>query len=306
VNSFSPSRVILSGRRLDPEDLTKLKEILADAPHDLETRLLALGAAATSEERTPHILWLIENHPTLDLGPHWRLSEENLSVFPRASQLWELAFERARKPLLVAQNARWSISGETDSIERMFRKGMQREPTNTEWHLGLAEFLEGMATRISAEERAVRAARVLMDTFFVVEPSLVKLDLIFRIRQCLKIVDAERFRLLNLAHDDERRLRPFREDEASVRNVVATVGGLLSLAREDVSLAMDQLRQAELRSRQQLPPCLSLANEMLRLGNRGPVSNYLAACAAHMPEIQPRIEPWLAGLAAGAVPFLAW
>ena len=156
--------VCMAGSRMSPDDRTMLEARVAAQPDDLRARVQLLGyyflkqGSTEGERRNTHILWLIDNHPEVDLGPRAEIDETvSPEAYADAARLWQAAMERDPSNTIILRIACDFVMLQNPALgEALLRRGQALEPAAPRWR----ESLGHLHIREARHERteATRAA----------------------------------------------------------------------------------------------------------------------------------------------------
>jgi tetratricopeptide (TPR) repeat protein len=159
--------VWLEGHKLSTDEAKALEASLAESPDDLRAHIQLLGYYAldlASKQRNVHALWLIANHPELDL---WPISEIEESFAPEAHAeaglLWRAAVEQQPNngARLKAASAFFTFADRAFAKE-LLRRGHVLEPNGAHWHAAIGELCMLDSERLeSAQEALLEFERAL-------------------------------------------------------------------------------------------------------------------------------------------------
>ncbi len=306
-------RIYLRGTDLTADEAADVQRKLASHPHDIETRLLLLGFSARARSTTTdeHLLWLIEHHPHLDLGGSW--PAPSLEMTSQARSLWARAMEGGAPDVFL--NATASMIGADPTFaESALTQGRRLQPPPpASWFAGMAKLFEfrvvAESQQGSAEEHA-RLANLVAETYLealrLERDDARRLYLLWPARQAAKAAEHPAHRLLQRADGEGNRARKAGLETVSGRHALHTAYGLLAIATGDSATAAAELELA-LRS---LPTdgsaSLLLAKELLPLGAKKVVLDYLSRLSAQAdaasPEDAARMKGWASMISRGQTP----
>lgn len=123
--------------------------------------------AAIRASRATHIYWIVEHHPHRKIAgsPEACLFKfEQAAAYAPAKSLWlQQCAAHQSNAAVLGNAATFFLLNEPDLAEQFFLDAQALEPANPEWHLLLAQLHQLSAVRGSAELRASKAKQALIE-----------------------------------------------------------------------------------------------------------------------------------------------
>lgn len=299
-----PSLLQLDGQ---PESLSGVGPGLAAR----RARLDELGADRGTEERRQEyrelLLWFVRSHPGDEILQKWRFTPlEDPEGWAAAIELLQDLAEDDDAPSDVLHNyAQWMLATDRDTSYEVYERLQQREPEEPLWHSMEATLIRldrrtGDIDSPEAIARAEASRDALAEALrFVEGPNRVQ-DLASGVEAAVLAGDresAERWAA-------ELFTTPPEWDEQGSRRRAHQALGILALRDGDPSAASAQLAAMATaepgRTGRSFGPQMLLARELLLLGHRQPVLDFLDVIALHWSAGQ--CTAWQAEIAAGQIP----
>ena len=294
------------GARLSSTEATQLESLLAAGREDLDTRAKLIGYNLFRSDRHEarlheHILWLISHHPESELLRVCDISRsKHPDVYDQAHALWQRVLEQRPCDMLVWRQAfEFHFRFDRDFCDLIVDQILAVQPDSVYWHArrgALYAFHQcerpDVAVGIRAYRRACEMARpgeqrfdcliALARLCLEVDPELAEKSVISAGQEHVRRVDA---RTYGMHHG----------------NITL---GRLCLRRGNVEHAKIYLAwAARLRGRSSVlasfGPDLQLASELLEVGERSAVIEYLKACEQIAPMNLPIYSEWRHKLESG-------
>ena len=307
----------LRGYELSAQSARKLEGNLKANPSDMAARIQlrayyirrSYRSAAAAKSHLAHVIWMIENapeHPILN-DPSASVDPRlNSSGYERCKQLWLKRIRRKNCNLEIIKNAASFMRHNLRLSERLYRQAIQLDPSDPSLYRDLAFLLQLGARKHSdrmkralraqqqalAKEPKAQSKRYLLDdlaemAFDCGEPNLARRAALKSVHQARKYRD---WYTGNAIHDGNAIL------------------GRIALAEGDVKKALIHLKEAsrtpgspQLNS---FGPNMTLAQELLKLGERKAVLSYLAACKKFWKSTSRRIDACIKRIEQGENPDL--
>jgi tetratricopeptide (TPR) repeat protein len=117
--------------------------------------------------RATHIYWIIEHHPDRSIAgcpEAWILRFQHSATYEPAKSLWlqQCAAHKANAAVL-GNAAKFFSLNEPELAEKFYLDAQKVEPSNPEWHEGLAQLYRLSAAGGSAESRRKKARQALVE-----------------------------------------------------------------------------------------------------------------------------------------------
>jgi tetratricopeptide (TPR) repeat protein len=308
--------LLFKGRALTLPEATKYESLIHKGLNQLSLRFLLLGFYGTirfsledyQREWKRHLLWLITNSPDLEIhkGFGHLDPQQDAGTFVRAKDFW---MERVEKNpgnvQIIEQAVDFFGSSDFEKTEGLLTTAKELEPSNAKWHRKLGELFMlkvinktgdqqkeiGMqsiahfeeALRKSCEDQARRYLRSLLS------------------QVALKVGELEKARsyatqILHEPYDPEDAL------DKRCRHVADTILGIIELRAGNNEAAKSYLQAAGQLVADTCPPVLSLAREMLAVGEWKAVADYLRVCAPFLNRNAHEAEQWIYDIEHGKAP----
>lgn len=322
------------GRELTAEQVDWLEEQIRQGQHPFVGRIVLLGHYTTarnskrlSQTRLNHILWLIEQRPECyTAGSPFASVDAVLEEqhYRTAKDVWLRQCQaRATDARVLANAAQFFLIFERDRAEQLLLAAQQIDPTNPDWHEHLAHLYSLAASSRDPESKRDRARKSLLEyetadqlrqfhrgaadeeqeAFAALLHSLPA-----RARQAF---DAGEFQFareyaeecLRLA-GDETTAEYKRDGDAWHQGHL--VLGRLALLEGRIADAKTHLlesgRKTSFCTLVSFGPNMSLAKDLLKLGERDVVLEYFDLCAKFWKCGGDRLDAWKQQVQAGRIP----
>lgn len=298
-------QVCLAARELDAAEGAALDDRLAEHPDHLEARVRRIGfATRTGLARGEDIVWLVIHRPDVQLGgfAHVDLTDDP-AAHAAVGAAWDAHLrERPDDPVILRRAADFFDSEEPDKAEDLLRQGAALEPSSSEWLEQLGRLR--MSRAREAEDDASRAKHAALALEHLERALRLSAKASARSGLLIEIAEAAR-----VAGESARARDAATELLRHATSTPATwstgdaihrahvVLGKLALAASDVRAAIEELQLSArtpgspvLRS---YGPDLDLARQLLRLGEREAVAEYLVACGSFWESGGDDLTRWL-------------
>jgi tRNA A-37 threonylcarbamoyl transferase component Bud32 len=306
-------------RSLPPEELQALEQRLLETPANMEVRGQVLRhyvSASSPEERrarSRHALWVIGNAPRSDLAgsPYASLDERrDPEAYAEARALWLKHLDvEPPDPDVLANAASFFFLTDQALAETVLKRGAELEPNVLRWRKRLGQLYSLRATRPDGDSRE-SARQALVQYTAALEQTTDRMQRL--------LILPEAGEAARLAGDDEMARRyatellelvpllgRFPSGEATHES--HRILGHLALKAGNIEAAKDHLLKAGQTAGSpalnSFGPRLTLANELLRKGEREAVIEYLRSCSRFWKRPK-SIEDWIVLIQAGKVPEL--
>jgi hypothetical protein len=255
-----------------------IEQRVQDAPLDLVARVEAL-ACTKGDVRAGHLLWLINSAPWLPLEEFWMCRQDNPG-YETAKQAWLATVTERPEDVSVAANAPWCLMASEPTLAEEILDRQPRAVPSLAWMQALEGFY---ATRIgyllvNADEAelsqvAARARSNLAALFAATPTDRERYALLWPLRRYAAMAHDPIASALYMAAAKE-------SDRGAHEHVVRTIRGLVAAAQGDLPGAEKWLLGSANVVDGDTAPAVSLAEEILRRGNRETVRRYIEACEA--------------------------
>jgi tetratricopeptide (TPR) repeat protein len=311
------------GNKLLPGEVEKFEQAVASQPNDCALRLLLLGyyflAASRYESvrkaRHRHVLWIIENAPQVVSSggglPHIDLVHDwDQQAYQQAKELWLKQVDANKTNVAILTNAaRFFILQDQELSEQLFKQAQLLEPNNPELArlLGHLYQLKSHGRKgKSRPEDAVQAFAELEKAFelerdatrqFWMMPELAK--------AALEAGEFDKARSYATDLLAKAALPDFRGDGEAIHHGNLVLGRL-ALKAGDIEKAKEHLLKAAHVSSSPVllsgGPNMMLAKQLLELGERDVVIQYLKLSTSFWRTADHRAEKWIYDIGKGALP----
>jgi len=297
MSPLTPSNIwrdrCTAGLQFSRAEAEELVDRVAREPTDVIARLPLLVCCG-GQFRLTHLAWFIEHMPHLDLGLFWTVARDRAQI-ERLRELWERALELNSGSVAVATNAAWAFV-ETDVTfgEVLLSSGARTHPGDLQWRFALRDYYNFVLTLAaaglaeSAIERTMRAISNLEELFLLQgDPGILR-DL----------------RHLAASPALSSRLRLYRTAMACIEHgdpgAPMIAAALVGMATGDLSLARERLLEGS-ELLQEISTAYPLLRELLLVGERGTVGDFLRRCANRWAD-RPTLETWAEAIDRGELP----
>jgi tetratricopeptide (TPR) repeat protein len=315
------------GIHLSQDQAEKLEQKLEVEPDDMESRAKLLGyywGKRSDEERARrfhHTLWIIANRPDVDILTTSGCFISRTTAredYEKARELWLKHLKDRPDNLAVLYNAANFFSQyEGEFAVQLFERGRGIEPDNPDWASSIGYQYQRASRHASPEDRKANAANALQEfeRAYSLEGSsdygrFLLLDNLATSAFDAAVVEKSRFYAEKLLQEADS----YRGDPhygTTVHNAYQVLGRVALLDGE-VDKAKEHLISAATLSPHALRglsfPSMSLALELLKLGEKEAVLEYLRLCGKFWN--QKRLQEWESQIQEDHIPdfgvFLNW
>jgi hypothetical protein len=280
---------------------TEAEESLRRDGDDIEARLRLIGYRQ-GKQRASHLLYLIERHPELPLGPLGTIPTSEPDEHLRGKISWLDAVRSHPRRLVIANNAASYLIQSDAKLGLSCLLGAPQDMLYTgKWASSVAEYLERCG-RFWQGDDLERAACAYYRG--VVQGTLDRDALghaLWGLRSSARRRgDRRALRLYVLAFD----ILGLRRDSVAEPSPAyeAVARGLVALADGDAEASSSYLNASVIPASQ--PPPMVLASELLIAGQRTAVEEFLEQCAAAWPKHAEVAMRWVNELRSGGTPVL--
>lgn len=311
----------IEGRELSAENAAQLEETVRVNPNDLPARAKLLGyyflktyeSENARKARQKHILWIIENKPSSEIAGRPEAILDPLldeGVYSEAKRLWLKQVQAHEINTVVLGNAaNFFFIYNEDLAEGLLKKAQELEPENPEWseRLGQLYSLMSMTPAVSSKETAMKSLKQLESALSNTTEERNRFYILDNVaKAAFKVDDIDKATtyatdLLNLA--------PLYKDDWNYGNAIHhanLVLGRIALKSGDVEKAKIHLIESgrtpgspQLNS---FGPSMTLAKELLEVGENEVVIEYLHLCKKFWEMDNGRVESWIASIKGGGMP----
>jgi tetratricopeptide (TPR) repeat protein len=160
-------QVWLEGHKLSADDVRALEATLAESPDDLRTHMQLLGYYSVdyplrlTKQRDAHALWVIANHPELDLYPITEIDESfSPEAYPEAHRLWRAALEQQpNNTARLKAASQFFTFADPAFAKELLRRGLELEPSAAHWHAAIGELCMLAVRHDDADSERLKTAR---------------------------------------------------------------------------------------------------------------------------------------------------
>ncbi|WP_437993706.1 tetratricopeptide repeat protein [Sorangium sp. So ce145] len=307
------------GIDLAAQDAAALETHLLKSSNDIEARAKLLGFYFTDpnddaqQRRADHIHWLIAHRPEIDLAAFARIHPEFYpDAYKEGKRLWLSTVSNSPNVLAILRNAGGFLeSGDPDIAEELYKRGATIEPDESAWRqrLGHLHFRSSIGATSSEErKRIAREALAEYEAALTLERcTLGALGILMDIAKAA--VMCENY---ERATEAAERLLADAADHADSWEYGNAVHyahialGKVAMARNDSASAAEHLRAAsEVRGSPQLNsfgPDFGLASQLLAVGQRDAVIDYIDGCKSFWDGHASLLETWTLAIEGGEMP----
>ena len=304
-----------SGAMLNPRELSDLEEVVAKNPEDLSGRAKLMGYYVLSrptmphakENRRKHIFWIIKNHPEAEIAgtPFCLLNPLfDYGGYQEGKQLWvDQLRAHPQDATIISHAASFLTLSDRELAAGLLQQAIKLEPTNPKWHDQLGSLYalpdnKNTAAKALAEFKKAQAADPSKEAKFQRLGYLAKSA--FSAGELEEARDyAEELLQASAARPKDRSYGYYIHQG----NIVL---GRVALKQKHTKLANEYLLKAgHVSASQQLSsfgPNMSLANELLKAGQKAVVLQYFELCYKFWDMGRDRLEEWTKQVKAGKTP----
>jgi hypothetical protein len=282
-------------------------------------KLLGFYSLRTAEDaarRLPHVLWMIQNHPTDPIAgsTYCRIDPDiDPGGFAQVRSIWQKNETKWPDDPLVLRNAAIFIAGvDDDEAERILSHGAELQPKQAEWSERLAAVYERKALRpglprADREKATWNALGQRERAYLLTHDASHRFQIFLEMpRDAVRAGDflqakklaQQSLQMAVMLHDDP--------EYGTAVHVANNVLGRVALHTGDVDTANSFLLAAGKvpgsASLANAGPDMSLAKELLKRGQRRTVREYMDACERLWTSGGTRMRAWIATVDAGDVP----
>ena len=309
----------MMGGRLNADQAAALEEKSEQDPSDIATRTKLLGyyfgkqysdkTARTA--RHGHILWLIKNAPESDVMalPYAGLNQMiEPDAYTQAKKAWLDQLESQPDNLkLLEHSAKFFLQHEREMAKKSLEKARALDPNNPKWPAALGQLhsldligISGKAKRVEVAGKSLEQLEIAYElaTEQARDPLLKRLaEAAFAAKDFEK---AKKYAMEMLGQN--------RDDWNTGNNVHHgnIILGRIAITQNDVKEAKRRLLEAGKTSGSpqlnSFGPDMTLANELLKLGEKEVVLKYFDLCSKFWDSGKDRLEQWSATVKAGEEP----
>ena len=316
VLSLTVQALSRRGREVTANVVSELEQAVQYEPGNVALRLLLLNYYRRApaelggrDQYRQHVRWVVENRPDVAvvMGPEIDLDpKQDASVYTEIRHVWLRHIDaRQSNAAFIGQAARHFCFREPELAETLLTKAQALEPENPRWreerahllslHQPIAKKLERKTSELSELEEALRLTKKGHKRI----PILVDLA-----RAALEEGD------VNKAHayageslEESAKLNLCKEEATHYGNLVL---GRLALKAGNVDIARRHLLESARTSgspvQRSFGPNMMLAKELLDIGERSAVIEYLKLCTRFWQTPDHRAEQWIDAIERGLTP----
>jgi len=296
------------GSFLSAAKVRQLEGQVAQNPEDFDSRIMLLGAyfdAPSRHARYEHVLWVIEHRPDSPIAgtPYAHIDPvgDGEERFETGRRLWQRQARQNAFDVAVLSNAAEFFKIYRDEIARKYLKMcIQLDPANCKWphSLGLIylwDCREGTQALQYLEE-AMKLASPQEERDSILNYAA---EAAFNSGNYEKARDYAAEELQKAEHRSYWNYGNAVHDGNAMLGRVALKEGDIVKAKEHLLAAGDTPGSPQLAS---FGPDMSLANELLKQGEKETVITYLSSCYRFWKK--PVLESWIAKIESGKTPVL--
>jgi tetratricopeptide (TPR) repeat protein len=305
----------LAGTKLTTEQAADLEISLAEHPDDLATRTKLLGYYAASrhtsadakEARRKHVFWIIKNHPDASVAgtPYCMIYDtSDPAGYRDAKQLWSEQTKAHAKYVAVLGNAaQFLLLRDRAEAEDLLKQARSLEPKNAKWSDQLAHLyaMEGGKSGAKKALAEYERAQSVDDT------EISKFNRLEKLARAA--FDAGEYEKAAHYADESLKTAANTKPDWNSGNAINHANntlGRIALKNGDTKKADEYLLKAgETPGSPQLNsfgPNMSLAQELLKAGEKDTVLQYFALCRKFWKMGGDRLDEWTKQVKAGQFP----
>jgi hypothetical protein len=307
--------------KLSPDEVSEIEKNVAATPTDLDLRARLLRHYST--ERAPearaararHVLWVIANAPEAEVAGSPETRADKIlepDLYEQARSLWLAHLEaRGSDPKIVGNAAAFFLLSERERARELLLRGRALEPANPRWSERLAQ-LDMLAARrpgAGAGESARRALEEFESALDLIKDETSRFYSLAGVAEAARLAGADE-KAREYANELLRRADELPRDwnYGNAIHEGYRILGHLELKAGDVEAAKKHLLEAgatpgspQLNS---FGPELTLARDLLAMGERDAVVDYLRQISRFWKGREDALEEWIVLIQAGKTPEL--
>ncbi|WP_437482226.1 hypothetical protein WME75_40385 [Sorangium sp. So ce1014] len=301
------------------QDAGALETHLLKSSNDVEARVKLIGFYLTNlnddaqNRRADHIHWLIAHHPEIHLGAFSRVYPEHYpDAYSEGKRIWLSTVSNRPNDLAMLRNGGDFLSaGDPDIAEELYKRGSTIEPDESSWRQRLGGLHFASSIRSTSSEERTRLAREALAEYEAAltleRCTLEALGILMDIAETAVV--SENYQR---ATEAAERLLADAADHAdtfqygNAVHCAHIVLGKVAIARNEPASAAEHLRAAsEVRGSPQLNsfgPDFELASQLLSIGQRDAVIDYIDGCKKFWKRHASLLEEWTLAIGRGETP----
>lgn len=309
VNATDVHELTMKGWELSEEAVAAYEEVLKEKPDDIDTRTILLGyyfkvkhrdrALAVNHEN--HVLWLVENFPEAEVlaVPEGGLNPFlNAKAYKKAKVLWSKHLKGDSKNLVLIKNAsQFFMVSDTDKSEELLKRGAELAPKDSAWPLDLGHLFSRkmIGKRGEPRRQAANAALKQFEVAYKLSDKLGRDSILTSIGKVAfaagQMDQAKKYGAKMLEPGDEKSWN-YGNKFYHGHHLL----GRIALAAGNVQEAKNRLLEAaQTPGSPQLGsfgPNMTLANELLKAGEKEVVVEYFELCGEFWDMGAERLATW--------------
>jgi hypothetical protein len=309
------------GRQLHHEDAERFEQESQHSPNDCAVHLLLLHyyflpattLASARQARQRHVLWVIEHAPGLTGLSQIELAPStDGEVYSQAKRLWLQHVAKDESNLAILGNAAQFFTHHDKELSEAFlKKGQSLEPHNPEWSKRLGHlYALGLLKRTgdSRHEAAVRSFAELERAFACEKEELKRFWMLRTLAKAAleagELDKARSYATDLLSHADKPGYF-YQKNGPAIHYGNLVLGRLAVKAGEREKAKQHLLASAKMSGSPSLctgGPNMMLAKELLDLGEREVVVEFLRLCTSFWETNDHRAEQWIYAVEHGQNP----
>jgi tetratricopeptide (TPR) repeat protein len=312
------SKAAVDGSSLSLDQVQQMEQALLVSPNNAVMRAQLLGyyyprQVEFQQPRAVHVLWIIQHEPTdtFSGSTYCRIDPDtDAAGYAKAIALWQQIQAKDPDNTAILRNAASAFAPADDIIaETYLRHGIELQPKNPDWSLRLAILLEARAARSPGDRvKAATEALAHRQQACDLEKNANKRFAYFTEMPRDAILANDYIRAKHLSEQLLSWVGNFRDDPnygyaIHIGNIVlgrvALHSGDTDSAETYLTAAGDTPGSPQLTSK---GPDMSLADELLKRGQRQAARDYLQQCEKFWTSGSSRLKSWIATIDAGGSP----
>ncbi|MGX9728223.1 MAG: tetratricopeptide repeat protein [Candidatus Electronema sp. VV] len=311
--------LLREARDMSEEEVSNIELKLNDYPNDLllRSQLIAYFFLKKSDhakrEHRKHVFWVIENNPASEIAGRpeiWLLPTANKDYYDKAKKLWlQMVSNNPKNPKILGNAAYCIMHDDPDQAETLLIKAKSLEPSNIKWTY-LLSICYGRKMRLTdGEEKknaalnALRQNEILLlskegNERFYTLTALVEISFEAGELEKTKIYANELLNITESYRNDWNYGNAIHKGNIFLGRL-AIIAGNIESAKEYLMQAGKTPGSPQLNS---FGPNLSLARELLSLGESDIVINYLRLCSKFWESNDGLIKKWEEKIRKGEFP----
>jgi tetratricopeptide (TPR) repeat protein len=316
VTQTAVEALLFKGRELTLPMALEYESILNDDPTEVSVRLVLLGfygkvrfsSKTYEDDWARHVGWLITNAPYLPISMGYMIldPERHPGIFVKARQEWMDRVVNSEGNVEVIEKAADFLGPrDFDKSEELLRKARTLDPLNSKWDRKLGQlFMLKLLTKSGDQEKETGLRSILeferaLGKASEDEERMLLCDLLSQVALKIGETDKAQFYANELL-----RQQPEPKDslDKRFRHDANTILGMVALRSGNKEAAISHLAEAGKCLAGTFPLILTLARELLEVGETRAVIDYLRHCAPFLDKSKHQAEQWIHAIEMGEMP----